>query len=77
MTGSSFEAQSSSLNKSVVAARAINAALRAWTKGSRSDLANAAESTLARFCLVSAWDGYLELDFSHSLQDFGQFFPNI
>ena len=41
-------AQSSSLNASDVTANAINAAFRAWTKGSRSDLVNAAIRTLER-----------------------------
>lgn len=50
ITGRSFDAQSSSLKRSAVAARASNAAFRAWTKGSRSDRAKAAERTLARFC---------------------------
>ena len=40
-------AQSSSLKASDVTARAINAAFRAWTNGSRSDRVKAAISTLA------------------------------
>jgi hypothetical protein len=46
--GRSFAAQSSSLNKSDVAASAMRAALRACTKGSRKDLAKAAVRTLVR-----------------------------
>ena len=47
--GNTFVAQSSSLNRSEVAARACRAALRACTKGSRSPRAKAAVRT---FCLV-------------------------
>ena len=50
MIGSSFVAQSSSLKRSAVAARAKRAAFRAWTNGSLSDRENAAARTLARVC---------------------------
>lgn len=43
--GRIFIAQSSSVKKSEVAASAIRAALRAWTKGSRNDRVKAATST--------------------------------
>lgn len=46
--GKSFEAQSSSLNRSAVAARAKSAAFRAWTNGSLMDLVNAAVRTFDR-----------------------------
>lgn len=46
MQGKIFVEQSSSGNKSTVAARAIKAAFRACTNGSRSDLENAAVRTL-------------------------------
>ena len=48
MMGNNLVAQSSSLKRSAVAANAKRAALRAWTKGSRSERENAAASTLAR-----------------------------
>jgi hypothetical protein len=48
MIGSSLAAQSSSLKRSAVAARAMSAALRACTNGSRSERANAAVRTFAR-----------------------------
>lgn len=50
MIGSNLVAQSSSLKRSAVAANARRAALRAWTKGSRSEREKAAASTLARLC---------------------------
>lgn len=43
--GRIFVAQSSSVNRSIVALRAMRPAFRAWTKGSRSDRLNAATST--------------------------------
>jgi len=48
IAGSNLLAPSSSENRSAVAARAIRDALRACTKGSRSDRENAATSTLVR-----------------------------
>ena len=43
-------AQSSSVYRSDVAARAMSAAFLAWTNGSRSALPNAAVSTFVRDC---------------------------
>lgn len=54
MQGKSFVEQSSSENKSAVADSAISAAFRAWTKGSRSDLENAAVRTFVRVYRFSA-----------------------
>lgn len=48
MLGSNLTAQSSSEKRSTVAASAIRAALRAWTKGSLKARANAAVRTLIR-----------------------------
>jgi hypothetical protein len=46
--GNILAAQSSSLYKSTVAAKASNPAFRACTNGSRRDLANAAVNTFVR-----------------------------
>ena len=48
MAGKNLLAQSSSENRSHVAASACRAALRPWTKGSRKDLVKAAISTFDR-----------------------------
>ena len=48
--GNILVAQSSSLNRSEVAARASSAALRACTKGSLNERAKAAVSTFCRVC---------------------------
>ena len=53
MTGRSLRAQSSSLKTSIVAFRAIRAAFRACTKGSRSDFENAAIKTFDRVLVLS------------------------
>ena len=50
MPGSSRFAQSSSVKQSAVASNAINAAIRAWTNGSRNDRRKAAVSTFSLVC---------------------------